>query len=62
MGIKQPPKQKCLPEEYGFMEQIIGITSRCHYTYNDLYGAGECLETWAKPNMLSNPPPATVPT
>jgi len=70
MGIKQPLKQKCLPEEHGLTEQAIGITSRHHHTNNDPYGAGQHSGTWAKPDVLSTdanrhaqgiPPPATTP-
>jgi hypothetical protein len=57
MGVKWPPKWKCLSEECGLTEWAIGITSRCHCTHNNPYSAGKCLETWAKPNMLSHPPP-----
>jgi len=70
MGIKQPPKQKCLPEEHRLTEQAIGITSRCRHTNNDPYSMGQHLGTRAKPDALSAdvnrhaqgiPPPATAP-
>jgi hypothetical protein len=57
MGIKWPPKRKCLPKEHGLMKWAIGVTSRCHCTHNDPYGAGERSGTQAKPDMLSCPPP-----
>jgi len=53
MGIKQPPKQKCLPEEHGLMEQAIGITRRHRCTNNDPYGTGQHSGTQAKPDALS---------
>src|SRR6267142_3931581 len=71
MGVKWPPKRKCLPKECGLMEQAIGVTSRCRHTNNDPYGAGQRSGTRAKPDALSAdanrraqgiPPPATVPT
>ena len=71
MGIKQPPKWKCLPEERGLTEQVIGITSRHRCTDNDPYGTGQRSGMQAKPDVLSAnangrahgiPPPATVPT
>jgi len=70
MGIKWPPKQKCLPKECGLTEQAIGITSRCCCTNNDPYGVRQHSGTWAKPDALSTdvnrhaqgiPPSATVP-
>jgi len=70
MGVKRPPKRKCLPEECGLTEQAISVTSRCRRTNNDPYGAGQCSGTRAKPDMLSAdanrraqgiPPPATAP-
>jgi len=53
MGIKQPLKQKCLPEEHGLTEQAIGVTSRCCHTNNDPYGMGQHSGMWAKPDTLS---------
>src|SRR5882672_7961544 len=41
MGVKWPPKRKCLPEERGLTEQAIGVTSRRRRTNNDPYGAGQ---------------------
>jgi hypothetical protein len=61
MGVKWPPKWKCLPEEHGLMEQAIGVISRCCCTHNDPYGVRECSETQAKSNVLSCPPPAITP-
>jgi hypothetical protein len=57
MGIKWPPKQKCLPKEHGLMKWAIGVTSRCHCTHNDPYDTGEHSGTQAKPDTLSYPPP-----
>src|SRR6267142_5625870 len=71
MGVKKPPKRKCLLEEHGLTEQAIGITSRHRCTNNDPYGTGQCSGTRAKPDALSAdanrhaqgiPPPATAPT
>ena len=62
MGVNQLPKRKCLPEECRLTEQAIGITNRCCRTHNDPYGMGEHSGTWAKPDVLSHPPPATTPT
>jgi len=71
MGVKRPPKQKCLPEERRLTEQAIGVTSRHHRTNNDPYGTGQHSGTQAKPDALSAdanrraqgiPPPATAPT
>src|SRR6267142_1162524 len=70
MGVKWPPKQKCLPEERGLTEQAISVTSRRRRTNNDPYGVGQRSGTRAKPDALSAdanrhaqgiPPPATTP-
>jgi hypothetical protein len=62
MGVNRPLKQKCLPEEHGLTEWAIGITNRHHCTHNDPYGVGEHSGTQAKPDVLSHPSPATMPT
>jgi hypothetical protein len=62
MGINWPPKQKCPPKERGLTEWAIGITNRHRHAHNDPYGTGEHSGTQAKPDVLSCPPPATVPT
>src|SRR6266850_1103799 len=70
MGVKRPPKRKCLPKECGLTEQAIGVTSRHHHTNNDPYGMGQHSGMRAKPDVLTTdanrcaqgiPPPATVP-
>jgi len=70
MGVKRPPKRKCLPKEHGLTEQAISITSRHCHTNNDPYSVRQCSGMWAKPDMLSTdanrcaqgiPPPATTP-
>jgi len=71
MGVKWPPKRKCLPKERGLTEQAISVTSRRRCTNNDPYGAGQRSGMRAKPDALSTdanrcaqgiPPPATAPT
>jgi hypothetical protein len=72
MGIKHPPKRKCLPKERGLTEQAIGVTKGRHRTNNNNpYSSGECSGKQAKSDALSAeanrcaqgyvPPSATAP-